>query len=94
MNRSAPSRLLAALALGAALLAPAAVAAPRPHPAPRVANTAQPGSLDLLSRLWAALTSLWSEEGCSIDPDGRCAAKPSAPSVDNGCSLDPSGRCQ
>jgi hypothetical protein len=36
------------------------------------------------------LLSLWMEvldEGCHLDPDGRCAT------VDAGCHLDPSGGC-
>jgi hypothetical protein len=54
---------------------------------------------DLLSRAWNLLASLWGEEGCHIDPDGRCAsvaAQPVPPRVhtDEGCNLDPNGRCE
>ena len=42
---------------------------------------APPALLDFLS-------SLWSETGCMIDPDG-CAA----PRADEGCRIDPSGGC-
>jgi len=33
-------------------------------------------------------TGLWADEGCIIDPGGRCAP---APSQDEGCGIDPSG---
>ena len=32
------------------------------------------------------------DNGCSLDPNGRCA--PAAIHQDEGCSLDPSGRCR
>jgi len=34
------------------------------------------------------LASLWEEEGCILDPGGRCAP---VPSQDAGCIIDPSG---
>jgi hypothetical protein len=34
------------------------------------------------------LSSLWSESGCRLDPDG-CPA----PRADEGCRLDPNGGC-
>jgi hypothetical protein len=43
----------------------------------------------LLDQVRAFLASLWSEEGCHLDPDGGCAA----PRVDTGCRIDPNGRC-
>ena len=53
---------------------------------------------DLLSRAWSLLASLWGDEGCHLDPDGRCAtrtAQPVPPRVhtDEGCHIDPNGRC-
>lgn len=44
----------------------------------------------LAVQLWDVLVGLWGENGCSLDPDGRCGS--GAP-AENGCSLDPSGRC-
>jgi hypothetical protein len=43
---------------------------------------APPAFLDFLS-------SLWSESGCHIDPNGRCIA----PQTDEGCRIDPNGGC-
>ncbi|HZF10034.1 MAG TPA: hypothetical protein VFE33_14690 [Thermoanaerobaculia bacterium] len=78
------------LLLCAALATPwAATAAPRNlRPAP----TAAPAPL---SRFWSFLQSLWGEEGCRMDPDGRCktAATQPAPNTDTGCRMDPDGRC-
>jgi hypothetical protein len=47
------------------------------------------------------LVRLWSDEGCGLDPFGRCrpegtpAAQPGLTSVraEEGCSIDPYGRC-
>lgn len=59
--------------------------------------SAESPPLDFLSRLWSYFTNVWSEEGCRIDPDGRCGTHYSAPSptdqVDTGCYIDPNGRC-
>jgi len=41
--------------------------------------------------LWPFLGSLWGEEGCRLDPSGRCAG--AATQADTGCMIDPSGRC-
>jgi hypothetical protein len=54
--------------------------------------------LDLFSSAWRFLTSLWSKEGCAIDPDGRCAPgafqqSPSTIKTDSGCAIDPNGHC-
>lgn len=48
------------------------------------------------ARLWAFLVSSATEEGCSVDPNGRCAGGVEGgetESLDNGCSVDPDGRC-
>lgn len=48
----------------------------------------------LWNHLRARISVLWLENGCSLDPDGRCSPQPLAPRAgDNGCSLDPSGLC-
>jgi hypothetical protein len=62
------------------------------------AKAAAPAPVHLLSRAWSLLVSLWGEEGCNIDPSGRCVTGPvqvAPPKVDTdtGCHLDPSGRC-
>ncbi len=54
--------------------------------------------LDLFSSAWSFLTSLWSKEGCRIDPDGRCVPQAShplrVPRTGEGCRIDPNGACQ
>jgi hypothetical protein len=88
--------------LCAILAAPWATAAPqRSHP-PQAIQAIAPAPLDLLGRSWSFLKSLWSEEGCMIDPDGRCGTrKAQAPQPsflknlrsEEGCRIDPDGRC-
>jgi hypothetical protein len=80
------------------LLCAAVLAAPWPAAAsprkPRVAPAASPSSFDFVSRSWAFLQSFWSEEGCRLDPDGRCLTGPAPRAhTDTGCRLDPNGRC-
>lgn len=45
--------------------------------------------------VWPFLALVWSpssaDEGCGLDPSGRCGP---APQTDAGCGLDPSGRCE
>jgi hypothetical protein len=49
---------------------------------------------DLFSQAWGFLTRIWADNGCRIDPNGRCVAEPLAtPEADNGCGIDPDGRC-
>lgn len=51
-------------------------------------------SMDSFARLWSVLTGLWTKNGCSVDPDGRCLpGSSSTVTTDNGCQVDPSGRC-
>lgn len=49
------------------------------------------GRPPLLTQVWTLLTSIWSEAGCIMDPDGRCAP---APQADEGCIMDPNGGCR
>ena len=85
------------LLLAIALVASWATAAgPKAATAPQATVAVQQ---DLLSRAWSLLASLWAEEGCNIDPDGRCragAVQPVPPRVhtDTGCNIDPDGRCR
>jgi hypothetical protein len=79
------------------LIAPwASAATPRKARAPQ---TPAPASFSLVDRAWSFLQSLRGEEGCRLDPSGRCLT--GAPQVprpgtgsDTGCMLDPSGHCQ
>ena len=87
-----PFRRLVLLTLTLALAIPwLAMAAP--GPAAGAGHHAVPtssASSSLLS-LWSGwITRLWAEEGCVIDPDGRCAK---APLTHEGCIIDPSGHC-
>lgn len=81
---TAPIRRKAVLLLLAALLAAPWVSLAEPRLA-----AASPAPLDLLSRLWSFLASLWSETGCQIDPNG--CAQGAAEQGDEGCRLDPNG---
>jgi len=45
---------------------------------------------DVLAALKGWLRNLWAENGCIIDPNGRCLQ---GPTLDNGCIADPNGRC-
>lgn len=55
--------------------------------------------LDLLSRFWSTLSALWGENGCTLDPNGRCVTNPGdntssgTTTGDSGCTIDPDGRC-
>ena len=52
--------------------------------------------LDLVLRLWTALTGLWGENGCSLDPSGTCGGGVGGGATttsDAGCMVDPSGTC-
>ncbi|HEX4963089.1 MAG TPA: hypothetical protein VF173_19820 [Thermoanaerobaculia bacterium] len=53
-----------------------------------------------LQPLWVLVSSLWgqpAQEGCRIDPDGRCAPQSTlplpTPRTDTGCHIDPDGAC-
>jgi hypothetical protein len=88
-------RLVVAL-LAAILLAPALGAAGqarRTAPAPSLSPA---GWLRLLVATWLPpYSQLREKEGCTIDPNGRCAPK-SGPAVAGlgGCTIDPNGHCQ
>lgn len=44
-------------------------------------------------RAWQWIQALWGEQGGCIDPDGKCASTPAAPTADNGACIDPNGKC-
>jgi len=49
---------------------------------------------DVLGALKGWLRNLWADNGCILDPSGRCLqGATSGPTTDNGCIADPSGRC-
>jgi hypothetical protein len=92
MSRSSFRRTTLVLLLLTLLTTPLASAAVR-QAQPRAAT---PAPVELLSRAWSLLASLWGEEGCHIDPDGRCVTNPvqvAPPQVHEGCHIDPNGRC-
>jgi hypothetical protein len=86
-------KTLLLLLLVALATAPWASAAAQSRPAAISASA----PFDLFSAGWRFLTSLWSKEGCRIDPDGRCmpqAAQPlPVPRTGEGCRIDPNGAC-
>jgi hypothetical protein len=92
---SSSRRKIGLLVLVAVLLAPWSATA---EPAGRAVQQGTGASLALLVRLWNAVAALWGDEGCRMDPFGRCGAA-SSPAVstenlDNGCSMDPNGGCR
>lgn len=76
-------RGLAAAILGVALLWPCTTEAAEPRD--------RQTTIETLRDWWAVLIAIWGEEGCRIDPYGRCAA--AAEPSEAGCRLDPYGRC-
>ena len=92
-------RPAALVLLGVTLAAPGAIAAaPRAttHPSRQGASAGK----SLVQQLQGLLVSLWSPEGCGIDPLGHSSCLPTAkattpqvPTADAGCGMDPLGRC-
>jgi len=81
MVRSLLRRTLPLLVLCLLLAAPGiSTAAPR----------AQSPAGDLLAWLRGALVSLWSKNGCQLDPHGNCVT---TATPKNGCQVDPNGHC-
>jgi hypothetical protein len=93
-----PLRRIATLALCLILAAsgplagkPQAGVTPKPAPSRLITIPS-----DFFSPLWSRLLSLWSQNGCSVDPYGRCLPSPvPAPPVhtEGGCRIDPYGQC-
>jgi hypothetical protein len=83
MNSSRTVRLFLVCLLAAALAVPSWGASPGGRPT---------RSADPMARLWSALTAVWAEAGCWLDPHGGCTAgSPEAAGKDEGCWLDPNG---
>ena len=84
------SRSLAVL-LVVLLFLPAALQAAEPH-----------ASVSSILSVWSVFTQVWSfltdtqgDNGCRIDPNGRCKpGETAAVTADNGCRLDPNGLCR
>jgi hypothetical protein len=94
MNRAFLSRTVLLLGLILLLAVPSAQAAGRASTSPAFSVPSGLAAWDVVSHTWDLLTSVWADNGCDIDPDGRCLPGQSATAeADNGCSADPSGRC-
>ena len=92
---SSSRRKIGALLLAAVLLAPWTAAA---EPGARADQPGTRASWDLVARLWSALAAVWGEEGCKMDPYGRCRPDSATPAptenLDEGCKMDPFGGCR
>lgn len=66
------------------------------EPGGRVAGKNDPAAP--WDRLWTALTALWGEAGCIVDPFGRCGGQSTTTnppeSLEEGCMIDPYGGCR
>jgi hypothetical protein len=71
----------------------AGAAGPRLESDQAVAPSASAFLEDLLGRAWSVLMGIRNKEGCHLDPDGRCAPRPTI-QRDTGCHLDPNGGCR
>ena len=82
-------RRLLTFALLLLLAAPAAWSAPALRSGPASVPSWTNQALALLAG-WMGLgpSTVWTKEGCKLDPDGRCL-----PPLKEGCKLDPFGRC-
>ena len=89
MHRSNLSRVALWMVLTLLLAVPSLYAG---EPA-RSGATAR-ASWDFLARVWEVFSSVWSKNGCRIDPSGLCVAHQSSPAPsENGCGIDPNGLC-
>lgn len=84
-TRKRPLALLLALPILLTLFASPAGAVPLDRALP-----------DLFARGWAFLLALWAEEGCSLDPHGRCGISNAPVPIlsEAGCEVDPHGGCR
>ena len=89
---SSSKRKIGALVLFAVLLAPWTAVA---DPVGRSLAPSVQGSGDLLATFWNAITALWGDNGCSMDPFGLCRDDNDEPEPaengEAGCSVDPFG---
>jgi|SRR6202035_1873807 len=97
MSVSSLRRTLIVLLLGSFLGAPwAAAVERRPAPTPRGQAASSAAKPSVPARLWGFLVSLWSDEGCGLDPSGSCKGSliPTQIHSDAGCGIDPDGSCK
>ena len=78
------------------LLLPAALQAAEPLRAGEPLRSASAATAwDVLARVLSYLTGAQLDNGCWVDPSGRCLTGTSpTTAADNGCSVDPDGRCR
>ena len=97
MVRYTTLRTAAVLVFCGVLASPlATAAAPRPGGEPFTVRLAAQDAGDLFGWLKGALASLWSKNGCELDPNGRClkdGCEVDPFGVKAGCQVDPDGRC-
>lgn len=86
-------RKILLLLLASVLVAPWASAAALKPESSRAKFRAVEPAAEFLNRLWGFLRRVGSKEGCDIDPDGRCAPRPSPTRAGVGCDIDPDGSC-
>jgi len=89
--RIAPAFLFAVVLATSAVLADP-VSAVKPQRIERVAWA----PTRVLARFWSFLGSVWSKNGCEVDPSGRCTSSTGSVTTtgDNGCGADPNGLCK
>lgn len=102
MSRSSFRRRIPAVVLGLTLAAHWAMASetqsrPTGSSPARPAEISAQASLNLFSKIWSLLTSMWNKNGCRVDPNGICVSQQGNTDItvgaDNGCSGDPNGHC-
>lgn len=75
------------------LLLPVAVQAAEPQSVHSAPSSWM--SWDVPARLWNLLTGAQTDNGCEVDPNGRCRPSASTMAITaNGCQVDPDGRCR
>ena len=98
MTSSSLRRKFVVLLLALTLSTPWALAEERQTSLPNSHSGSLPAPLGFFSELWSALTALWQQSACKLDPFGGCTASPGhddggAASGESGCTIDPDG-CQ
>jgi hypothetical protein len=95
MNRTFLSRAVLLLVLILLLgVSSAQAAEPRPSTSPAHGVSSGLAAWGFVAQAWDFLTGIWANNGCGLEPDGRCLPdQGTAAEADNGCGLEPSGRC-
>jgi hypothetical protein len=88
------TRIALVFLLVAALATTAVPAAPLSGAGPGADRIVVSTPLDLLARAWDFLASLWSKNGCQVDPSGLCLPDQGSGTTKNGCGADPNGYCR